>query len=756
MSWIYWLLNIPEPGTAGSVESLEILARTTLPAAAIVLVAAAGVALAALNFTRHIVLRRGRRVLLFALRLAGLALVLAMLLQLEAKLTLNRNKPAGVAIVVDTSESMALNDCSGRSRLAAAMDLADGTIVPRLHAKARFSWYGADWKATPGRPSAQAEPAGPTDLGAALRQCIEHAGSPQAVILLSDGKTTHPDHVADAARIAHQSGVRVFGVCLGKYGPPRAVSMRVTEADNYVRLGDEFTVSASLRAEGMAGQAVDVQLFEDAVPEPRMQRTVQLADKPAPVTFRYRPTTAGTHRYRLAVPSVKGTVTDLGNIASTSVEVIDEPIRVLFLEGTPRFEAKFLNIWMPRDPVLDVTTVTRMPRGGWFVQGKARYSRIDEGLPMTAAELFDYDAVIFGDVPRAVFRQGGDLAETALRTLADFVVKRGGGLITLGGQAVYGAGLYQGSVLEEILPFGIDGMKDYQLAGAFLIEPEPGALAHPVMALGDDPVASREAWSDMPKLDGCNVVGALKPAATLLASRYHDSRKYPVIATHDVGRGRVLSLACDTTWQWEMQRQTDEVDNYRTFWGRAVRFVAADPRTRPGRTSIITQSSRPVVGTEFPLATTLLDANYGPVRNADLRVEVVQPSGRKLLIFPSDSGAAPGVYRYAVPLPEKGLYKVTAEFQGTTTVREIIAGDAPAEMDDPGADPSSLRLLAQETGGRAGTAEELDGVLNAMTLEPERFREKVTVTLWNLPLVAVLLMAAVCADCYIRKRNGLV
>ena len=753
---IYWLLNIRDAGSVAGVESWELLARSAVPVVLLAGIVLAGLAIAVLNFTSHIVLRRGRRLMLFALRLAGLALALVLVLQLEASLVLKRSRPAKVAVVVDTSESMGIRDVGGESRLTAALDLVEKKLKPALQENARLLWYGANWGVTPGLPAIDTEPAGPTDLGTAVQQAIQDAGSPRAVVIVSDGKSAHRDRIANAARIARQSGVQVFGICLGRPGPAKAVSVRVTDADSYVRLGDELVLTADVRAEGMDGQTVDVQLFEDDAKEPRMQRKVQLAGKPVTVTFRYRPTQPGRHRYRIEAGRVKDAVTDLTNIASTVVDVIDEPIRVLYVEGTPRFEMKFLNIWLARDPVIDLTTVARMPRGGWFVMGNRRHKKIGEGFPVSTAELFDYDVIIFGDIPRTVFRQGGDLAETKLAQIVEFVVKRGGGLITLGGQAVYSAGLYQGSALEQILPFRIDGLKKHQLSGRFHVMPSPAELAHPVMAFTSEPATTREAWDELPKLDGCNVVGALKPAATLLAYRYHEEKTYPVIVTQDVGRGRVMSLTADTTWRWEMQRRKDGDDNYRKFWGRAVRHVAADPRTRPGRPAIMAQSSRPVVGTEFPLVTTLLDPNYGPLRNADITVEVTEPSGKAYKIYPSDSNASPGLYRYSVLLREKGLFAVTAKYAGTTTTREIIAGEAPAEMDDPGADPTSLRFLANKTGGRAGLADDADEVLAAVPLGPEFYVERVSVTLWNLPLVAALLIVVVCVDCFIRKRNGLV
>ena len=74
MSLFYWLLNLNDPGAIEGVTAWELVARSALSVPVLVLIAAAGLAAACLNFMPHVVLRRGRRLLLFALRLIGLAL----------------------------------------------------------------------------------------------------------------------------------------------------------------------------------------------------------------------------------------------------------------------------------------------------------------------------------------------------------------------------------------------------------------------------------------------------------------------------------------------------------------------------------------------------------------------------------------------------------------------------------------------------------------------------------------------------------
>ena len=210
-----------------------------------------------------------------------------------------------------------------------------------------------------------------------------------------------------------------------------------------------------------------------------------------------------------------------------------------------------------------------------------------DGLPNREEDLYKYDVIILGDIPRSYFRAGGDIAETKMQRLIEFVTRRGGGLITLGGRSVYAAGQYGDSALARILPFDISAAKETQISKPFKIMPTPSGFAHPLMLLEADPSTNREAWLDLPTLDGSNFVGAVKPGASQLAVRtLDDGSTIPIIAVQPVGKGQVLSLSADTTWRWEMMRPEEGEDYFRRFWGNAVRTLAPDPRLAPNRPQI--------------------------------------------------------------------------------------------------------------------------------------------------------------------------
>ena len=120
MSFLGPLLGLDRAGQIEAITAWEWSRMVALPAWVWVLVGVLALAAAGLNFLPQNVMPWRTRLGLAALRLVGCALLLVMLAQLEARLTVRRALPARLAIVTDVSGSMGLRDADGQTRLAAA------------------------------------------------------------------------------------------------------------------------------------------------------------------------------------------------------------------------------------------------------------------------------------------------------------------------------------------------------------------------------------------------------------------------------------------------------------------------------------------------------------------------------------------------------------------------------------------------------------------------------------------------------------
>ena len=753
MTLVYWLLGLDSPQMISGVTEAEWYAASPLPLALVIFIALIAVAASGLNLLRQNVMPWRTRIGLTFLRLAGFALLLAMLSRLEIRLTCERVMLPNVAVLTDTSASMGLRDVGGKSRLQAAREFGSGPLRD-LSVKANVAQYTLDWRLK--EDDGSVEPSGMTRLFETLREAGERERDLKAAVLLTDGNDTEGDKGELLAPILAARGLPVYPVVFGEESAPRLAKVRIATGVPYVRLGDELPVSAVLSATNLGEQNVRVQLMEEGRNNPVAAReNVRLGDEPVEVRFIIKPNRVGPITYRVVMQGVRGTVGDREPVAEYRVVVIDAKIRVLYLD-VPRDERKLVAHWLARDPVVDLGSLTMLPKGGWYAQGALWHKNAGDGIPNKEADLYQYDVVILGDIPRAYFRSGGDIAETKLQWLGEFVTRRGGGLITLGGRAVYGAGRYQDSALARLIPFEIESTDEPQVPKPFHLSLTPMGFGHPIMRLEYGAEANREAWFDLPTLDGCNRVGRTKPGASLLAFRQSDKEVVPVVAVQNVGKGKVLSLSVDTTWRWEMMRPPEAEDHFRRFWGNAVRFLAPDPRIGPHRPQTLRYRSNTPVGQSITLATRLVDTLYKPVCGADLVVRVTSPSGKGFCIYPRDGRGAPGLYEYEVELDEAGEWAVATTYKDQTTVEKIVAGSSVEELDDPRARPDAMRDFAEATGGKVFSPEQGAALLAELDLSPRRFQQTSSLAIWNLPLTMLLFIVFVCVDCLVRKRRGMV
>jgi hypothetical protein len=409
-------------------------------------------------------------------------------------------------------------------------------------------------------------------------------------------------------------------------------------------------------------------------------------------------------------------------------------------------------------------SVCQLPGGGVYVQGEPLHRNPEQGLIASQVDLFKYDVIVLRDVPRNLFRAGGDTTESRMRLLVEFVTKRGGGLMICGGQDVYRAGGYEDSPLAEVLPFDLSAhySGDAQFEGLFFADVPATAANHPLLRLLGDPAVNHQRWSALPKLDGSNNVGRFKPLATpLLTRKVHvkakgdtlEDRVTPVLGVMAVGEGKVVGASVDTLWRWQLQSEFEDPP-LTMLLANIIRYLAPPPDRKPDRPDVVLADAAPQVGQEVLLASDLRDANFDPVRGAELVVTVTRPDGSSWRLFPRDLPEEPGHYAYRVPLEQPGAYKVHAKYGKFAATREFLAGAAAGEFSDLSADVDGMRRFAAAAEGDLLSGS-LDDWLARVDRSPAQRSAQRELEIWNSPAMLLLFILLVSADCYLRKRQGL-
>lgn len=732
----------------------------------VALILLVGLGLAVVNFHLKVKMRMRVRVYTCVLRVLMVLVLLGLFQQVELRVRLDLRQRQDWVVLLDDSASMATKDAGGGTSRYAAAKADAARIEAAARGKVRVTAATLS-----GAPAGAAAGRGPTRLRDAIAKDALATSGVNRLVLLTDGRDTERRDLTELGSDLKARGVKLDVKLYGSEAVPADAGIFAEPERAVIRLGEDLVVRGSITGK-TKGETCTVRLrvrpekvtHEGAAAAPPGELTKEVTVSAAEgrqFAVSARPRHAGTYICTVELPDAD--LLQLNNAYSFKVQVVKEKIKVLMIEGFPRFEFKLMKVALEVDPMVELTTIVHIPGGGVYVQGKPLHRNPREGLITSQSELFKYDVVVLRDVPRQYFRAGGDTSETRLRNIVDFVVKRGGGLIVCGGEDVFKAGHYEDSALMEVLPFDLSDYysREAQFPGMFYVMMPKAAHSHLILRLLPEAAQNRERLSSLRQLDGSNNVGRFKPLATPLMTRLvklknaagtAEERETPIMAYQAVGDGKVIGAAVDTLWRWQLQPDFDDPP-LQALLANMVRYVAPPPKSQPGLPIVKLVDASPQVGQEVVLSTLLKNKNYDPVRKADLRVTAELPDGSKEHIYPRDLPEQPGYYEYRIQPEQPGGYTVTAEYGKMQYVTSFMVESSAGEFADLSADRAGMQALADAAGGRVIAS--VDEWLKGVNMKPETRVETRNLQVWNSPLMLLVLFGLVCADCHVRKREGL-
>lgn len=434
------------------------------------------------------------------------------------------------------------------------------------------------------------------------------------------------------------------------------------------------------------------------------------------------------------------------------VSLVDRKVRLLYVEGVPRWEYKFLQTVLIRDRRVKADFLL-LEGDRRALQGGAPY--IPE-FPATRQELFDYDVLILGDVPSA------DLGPDAVAWIADFV-REGGSLVLIAGRR-HAPWSYHATPLAEVLPveFGASPTPLDERARPQEYLPEltrAGGRAE-MLSLADTAEESRAVWRRLPGFYWNAPVRGLRPGATALL--VHPRRRAleeqaPVLATQHYGKGQVLFLGTDETWRW---RYNSGDRHYGRFWGQVVyqmglphlvgtqkRIRLALDRTenvlhRPGYVyaRVFDAEFKPYTGERVLARVEALEARAGGERFRDLVLEPV--SGQ------------PGEYRALLAHDATGRFTLRVREPAEASLDFRVVLPPQHELQVAGMDAAALQAAAAASGGAFYREEDLHRLAGNVVPRNASFTLHHEKLLWDWP-VWLLFVALITVEWILRKFSNL-
>ncbi len=468
--------------------------------------------------------------------------------------------------------------------------------------------------------------------------------------------------------------------------------------------------------------------------------------------------------YTVQVAPAPGEINLENNALNVLIDPRNDSLRVLYFQGHPIEEFKFIKRALERDQVVDFTSISRTGTGKYYRQGIRSPDELAGGFPTSEEELYAFKAIIFGDI------EAGFFSVEQLNLIEQFVNKRGGGFLMIGGQGSFTEGDYWNTPIEDLLPVSLDPGRRLILQPDFnpptVSLDEPGfpftptraGLESPILKLSPDLTENNELWLSMPRLFSIQLFGQVKPGATLLAEKPHDylGDAEPLLVIQRYGSGRSAALATLSTWRWQMLLDPGDTRHER-FWRQLVRWLGSDT---PDPVNLNLTQNRYTTDVEIPLRVTVYDPHYDPISSAEVTGIVTDPAGITHDIEFLPELREDGVYNSTYIPFNMGLYTIDIEARLDSNLvgkesQHFLSRLSKKEYYDATLKRRFLANLAQSTGGQYYSADQISEIPSNLTNRKTVRSILMMEYVWDMPILFLLILIILSAEWIYRRRRGL-
>jgi uncharacterized membrane protein len=693
---------------------------------------------------------------LWLLQFALAALVLLLLWQPALLVAELRPQQNIIAVVVDDSRSMAIADGGGATREQQAVKTLEGGVLDQLQKKFQVRVYRLDRQISrvPKLDDLKTSPpASATRIGDGLKQLAGEAADLPigAVVLLSDGADNSGGIDLDTISTFRSRRIPVHTVGFGVEQVARDVEINDAVVAPRALADSRLSAKVTLHQRGYAGQKAMLTVRAGGKVLAGRQITLAADGATQNEALLFNPGDAGAKTLQFSVDPLPGEENHDNNSVSRLVNVESAKRRVLYVEGEPRWEYKFIRRAEQDDRLLTIVSMLRTSENKIYRQGIDDPKELADGFPSRAEDLFPYQAIIIGSVEANYFTA----AQKEL--LQQFVDRRGGGLLFLGGRAALGDGGWAASSLADLLPVTLPNRK-----GTFHRDPATVSLTaagtdNIITRLVEDPSANVERWKKLPYLMDYQEAGTPKPGAVVLAEMTAAGRKMPMLITENYGRGRTAVLATGGTWRWQMSQPLED-QTHEEFWQQLLRWLVTDT---PGRVVATVPNQMLLDDGRVQFTADVRDKNFLPAADAHVEAHILGPGGSAAQIEMTPDPNTPGTFHADWTADQQGSYltEVVATRDKDELGRDVLnfaRMDGVAENFHTEQNRDLLEKLSAETGGRYWKPQDISRLPGEISYSEAGITVRDAKELWNMPIVFLLLLLLPSTEWLLRRNWGVV
>ena len=721
-------------------------------------VAASAVATYTIARGRSTVVDRG---VMAGLRVALLGLLVFCLLQPTLVLSTVVPQQNFVGVLIDDSRSMGLENQDGTARsdfVTEAFTPEESDLLARLQERFVLRFFRFSDVATRIDGLEELSFDGThTNVARALDAAREElAGLPlSGLVVVSDGADTDDRPVTEALVPLQAAGVPVFTVGVGDEIIEPDVELGRVELPRAVLRGSTLMVDVVVTQNGFGQREVPIIVEDDT--RILAEETVTLGPDGEPVVARigFQLEREGPRRIEFRIPAQPGERVERNNRRTAWVDVRAEREKILYFEGEPRHEVKFLRRAVEDDENLQVVLLQRTAESKFLRLSVDDSTELEFGFPTSREELYRYRGLVLGSVEASFF------TFDQLQMIADFVSERGGGLLFLGGHQAFAEGGWAGTPVEEVMPVvlgdpvTVEGGYFQEIA----VTPTPAGLAHPAVQLDAKVTGLRARWDSLPPLTVVNPLHEVRPGATTLLSGTPvlGGRDQVVLAFQRYGRGKAIALTAQDTWIWQMLPALED-HSHESFWQQMLRWLIDGVATS---TFVSTDRERVEPGETVRVVGSVSDSTYIEANDASVTTRITSPSGVVTELPTEWTVENDGEYTVDFRPDELGDWEIqlVAERDGMPLGADrawIHAAPSDDEYFEAGRRTPLLRRIAEDTGGRFYTPDEVQTLPEDITISGGGVTLVEEHDLWDMPVIFFLMLLLMGAEWGYRRVRGLV
>jgi len=564
------------------------------------------------------------------------------------------------------------------------------------------------------------------------------------ILLLSDGIDTREadDGWANETWPIPIYTVRLEGKAAWEIEPD--IRIDTVNTPRRVTVGWNTEMKCVVSGQGTKGQAVNVQLFKNGLPVNEAPTQLAEGGGAKEVSFPLQNPEIGMYSYRVYLPPLPGETHTNDNEYVVNVQVIDTKNRLLYVEGPPRWESKYLSHVLKSLKQVTPLCFVRGAKGKFLVTAGVQGSMTAD---MTESQLSFFKIAVLGNL------NAEELGEQRALNLIKFV-DDGGSLVLLGGTRAWGANGLANTPLKKLLP-----VKSHSpmIEGKFAVGLTPEGKVHPAFS------GEQKFWEDVPPVLSIFPDATLSAGAECLVTASADKGPTPMIVAQRYGQGKVVALYTDSLWRWQLDPKANENQQYQRFWEQLMVWLS--PSEKEGATQkldIFADKEQMFMGEQLEISARFSDSKGDSIPNTTINCEITTPDKRTIPFAMNKqqviaAGKSFPGFATKFTAEASGLHQATAvvEVEGKKITSDPISFYVKAFTPESVPRPAKVEVLAaisQSSGGKFfENVKDMNEALSSLNFTRKEEETVKYISLWQNFIVISALIAILTIEWILRK-----